>query len=89
MKYLIATTARPVDFPEFFQTLREILTEEEPEASIPAILFTRGPGCYNLAFEIAGSANPERWAEMFAIALMPAKVCQTTDKLPDVDTVDI
>jgi hypothetical protein len=58
--------------------------------TIPSFLFVRGPGCFNMAFDAIGSDEAaERFANMATMALMPAKWSTTSDKLPDVDTLDI
>ena len=88
MRILIATSAYPPNAPPFFAAMREAAAAEG--LFIPAILFVRGPGCFNMAFDAIGSDEAaERFANMATMALMPAKWSTTSDKLPDVDTLDI
>jgi hypothetical protein len=90
MKILIATSRQPTDSLAFFAAVREAAASEE--LTIPAFLFVRGPGCFNLAFEAIGTDEAaERFANMATMALMPARwsTMVAGNELPDVDTVDI
>jgi hypothetical protein len=79
---------KPIDSLAFFAALREVAAHEK--VTIPAFLFVRGPGCFNLAFEAIGADEAaEEFANIVTMALMPAKWTTTADKLPDVDTIDI
>ncbi len=88
MRIVIATLRRPAHAGLLFKTIREAASEEG--LTIPAFLFTTGPGCYNLAFEaVGGNAEAERLANGLTMALMPARwtTFAANEKLPEIDSV--
>jgi hypothetical protein len=69
-----------------------MIRESASEGSlvIPAFLWTGGPGCTNLAFEILGDeTEAEHFANALTMALMPAKWATTSDPIPGWDSVDL
>lgn len=92
MKILIATATVPHS-EEGFKTICDIIRSEAEARGLSVnkgILFTDGPGCANLAFELLGDeAVAESYANMITMVFMPSKWCTTSDELPDIDTCDI
>lgn len=91
MKLLIATCTRPLDFEGFCAQLRKGTAESGMEIT-SGILFTTGPGCNNLAFEIAGYECEDQasaFADALTMALMPAKWGTTNDTIPAEDVNEL
>lgn len=92
MKILIATATAPRS-EEGFKNICDIIRSEAESRGLSVnkgILFTGGPGCANLAFELLGDdAVAESYANMITMAFMPSKWCTTQDALPDTDMCDI
>ena len=91
MKLLVATATRPLNFESFCAQLRRG-TEESGMKITSGIIITPGPGCNNLAFELAGyecQEQADRYADALTMALMPAKWSTTPDNLPTEDTNEL
>ncbi len=90
MRVLIATSAGPTGAA---QTVFDIIRKSALEGGLEVpqgIMWTHGPGCSNMAFDIIGPDDKaERFADAVTMALMPAKWGTTTDSLPDVDTCEL
>ena len=93
MRILIATSAHPtsqIGFESICQQMRDAAADGG--LTIPAgILWTGGPGCTNLAFDLNGddAKEQELFAKEITMALMPAQWTTTSDPLPDVDTCEV
>ena len=89
MKILIATATQPKS-ENNFQELCELLKNAAQESNLnieKGILWTKGPGCSNLAFELIGNdEEAENFAKQICMALMPSKWTTTNDELPGIDT---
>lgn len=89
MKILIATSAWPKSresFDEICKTFR-IEAFEEGVNLVGGILWTRGPACSNLAFELQGDEEIiKKLANKITMALMPSRWTTTKDEIPEVDT---
>jgi len=89
MKVLIATSTIPKseeNFKEICALIRRAAIEENLTV-VEGILWTMGPGCTNLAFEIIGDEEmAETFAKSVTMALMPSKWTTTKDELPTTDT---
>jgi len=93
MRILIATATKFADangFANVCQIMRDSAAETEMTIP-PGIIFTPGPGCNNLAFDLLGGDDDqcERYANALTMALMPSKWSTTADQLPDVDTCEV
>jgi len=89
MKYLIATATSP-DSESGFNAICENIRGAAGEADISVvggILWTPGPGCHNVAFELQGDESAcERFVGQITMALMPSKWSTTGDNIPEIDT---
>ncbi len=95
MKILIATSKQPPNqlaFDEVCKGLRDYFKQDNLEI-INGIIWTSGPGCSNLSFELAESNKPieniEKAVNCLTMNLMPAKWTTTNDPLPAVDTFEL
>ena len=90
MRVLIATSSGPAGKA---QTVFDIIRKSAQEGGLvipPGIIWTTGPGCSNMAFDIIGPDDEaEKFANAVTMALMPAKWGTTTDSLPDKDTCEL
>lgn len=89
MRVLIATATQPKSKEDFTQ-LCQILRAEAINSGLSiekGILWTPGPGCSNLAFELTGEDDESKeFINRITIALMPSKCTITRDELPEEDT---
>jgi hypothetical protein len=92
MRVLIATATKPKamdNFTELCSLFRAAAVEgglRIPEG----ILWTSGPGCTNLAFDVEGDEDvAERFIKAITMQLMPAKWTTTKDSLPEFDTCNV
>ena len=88
MKVLIATLKRPISrkhAEEMNTNLRGAAIENEVTIT-KGIIWSPGPGCANLGFELLGSEEAkERFAGWLTLALMPAKLTKALDDFPEED----
>ena len=92
MKVLIATSKFPPDLEGFdiiCEAIRDLALEDN--LKVPkGIIWTNGPGCYNLSFELIGDEKKaEELANVLTYNLMPSKWCTTSDDLPAEDTYQL
>lgn len=69
---LIASATKPVDLDAFFAAIREAAVDNSLQVTAGKVV--PGPGCANYAFRVEGEdPQIERFSNMVAMALMPAK----------------
>ena len=92
MRLLIATAQRPATEEKAF-AFNECIRKSASEASLfipQGILWTEGPGCANLAFDIEGGEDEcNNFGKILCMHMQPAKWCETPDALPERDTFNL
>ena len=87
--YIIATATKPLG-EDNFKFICRMLRERAKEGNLEitsGIIWTPGPGCNNVAFQVTGDEKEaEKFLNAITMALMPAKWGTTADAVPSEDT---